>query len=290
MPNAIKKDQDIEINGVLFKRTSKVLLERLSKKSQAHDFKLAEIQEMLAVSMGFANYHEVVASSKRNAYEVYSDSQGLSNDLFSRALETKRSWYQRICPKPLFEKKSLSWINQAVFTFTDLLHSQYSRPSHIYGPVVTVLVGGYSNLVLQAIINAHEKSKLFDVSNPEALRVAYDDLRALHPSRAINHTGKIAVSIIDRQYGFAGLTGAEFGRSDVAYLAELTQIAPQFDFFTSISRADLDKFTSPDFSQNHFHVVKLVDLDEIDKHSPFSARIIFTNERYGLDRSTHIGV
>lgn len=282
MSVAIKKANEIFVNQVPFKRASKTLLAYLKSQNPAYDYSRHQIDEILSVAMGYANYHDLTADAKRNVEKL--DSSASVPDRMAQfleeSLERDRAWFEAVCPESLLKQCSLSWLNTAMhLTRTNsFLHRMKPKDQ----PNVTVIVGKYSNLVLQAWSKVNSASQLFELGSTHNLKQIHKELSSfLPPKLGVQPNGESYIRSVGHYYCIGGLTSqSPLSPAMASALVDITSIDHGSDFALSVSRADLLKLTSPDFDKPHFHFIRIIDLDLIDENPLTATREFWTKEEY----------
>lgn len=282
---------DIVINGVSFKRSCN-LLAKILKQEHALDIRLAVIHDMVAVSMGFANYHEMRRTAE--AQQLTSDPL-LPNarDFFEKSANDRAKWVEPCSPKKLLEKRSLYWIETAI-SVTDHMSRIMGQPT-MTKPNITLVIGQDSSLVLKTISRVYKEPKYFSIQHGDTLQVVYDDVRdqiAQHQKAIDAHIAEHGTKgyiggFKARANGvyqcIAGLAEKPIDKDVIHQLTRISELDPHMRMAINIDRADLLKFTTPDLNEPHFHYLTIVDLDKI-KSDPFSPS---NDELAGYEQSTY---
>lgn len=269
---------DINVDGVSFKRSCNVL-HKILKDRSALDIRLAEVHDIVAVSMGFANYHEM--RRRAEAQQPPTDNQLPEPYAWmSKSAEKRAEWVIPVSPKALVEKRSLHWIETAIHV-TNHKARMWSMP-RMTMPNITLVIGQDSSLVLRAISRVYNNEpKYFSMKHGDTLDGVYDDIK----DQIARNQKKIDAHIAEHgSKGFIGGSRARAigGYQCIAGLAEkpvdidvmhqlirISELDPMMQLAINIDRADLLKFTAPDLNGPHFHYLTIVDLDKI-KSDPFS--------------------
>lgn len=280
MPKCVlTSTNDIVINDVSFKRSCNSLA-KILKQEHAVNIPLAVLHDIVAVSMGFANYHEM--RRKAEAQQPKSDVLlPRARAFFEQSANDRAKWVKPCSPKKLLEKRSLYWIETAI-SVTDHMSRIMGQP-RMTKPNITLVIGHDSSLVLQTISRVYKEPKYFSIQHGDTLQGVYDDVRG----QIAQHQKMIDAHIAE--HGTKGYIGGFKARANGVYqciaglaekpidkdvmhqLTRISELDPSMRLAINIDRADLLKFTAPDLTEPHFHYLTIVDLDKIESQ-PFSFR------------------
>ncbi len=278
MRKAIKIENEISMDSVKFKRCAKTLKEHFEKRDSNKPLSLGEVHEILAISMGYPNYHNL---QKEAAHAEYVKDNPL--DFHERikkqreeSLKKDSPWLKDIFPANLLQKRSWSWCDDSLHLTKSTSFMSYGKPND--QPGVTVIVGQYSDIVLEAWAKLHDSSMLFDLQKENFKKIS----NALPPAyKANSNTGKgIPVRHVGHYFCIKGLMDEPISADKISGLVGLISYDYGADFAISVARADLIALTSPDFDRPHFHYLRILDLDELTDQPNRAISHVWTKDEY----------
>lgn len=284
MPHSIKKGREYLVNEVAFKRTASYLAEWINTRTCSGDVKTHEIHRILAIAMGYANFHDLQAEAHRAEEEKKNAEYGGNawlRQASERMFDKIRPLAERVCSPALLSQRDNKWLTYALARFAPSSIWTSLGPQNVLS--LTVLVGSHSDMLLEAWSAVKTStSEVWNITDESVFDQLIEKVEANNEAR--NEQRRNA-----KGYGnswpqmllcISGFTREGLTQKHIDGLVRLAQADLGQEIVISLNRSDLEKLTSPDLSQSHFERIKLNDLDLIDAGNISISRYVWTDKSY----------